>query len=226
MSFTKLKSLFFLFAFTLFLLCDKCKSADLESQLIPGDQNSRGQYSNLPNHSDASDSDDEVVNEDEGSWKIPKVQLDVGVPIYGTIFGFMTAWGLDDPIDLFIRATYVMAFLVSVQIYFGFYFTCMRSASPSDSCAFIPRLGISKIDFGNGPKVSFGRWASGPFSWISAIFGFLPPQQYAYLQEKAFFPGQPMIHLLLMVQLLYYFGLYDCYRGTIMPPPAANAEVV
>jgi len=208
-------SLLFLIIFS--LLCNLCKGADLESGLITSQPTSSDQYVHLP---DSEDGSNEEADEDDGSWKIPKVQLDVGVPIYGTIFGFMTAWGLDDPINLFVRAIYVMAFLVSVQVYFGFYLTCMRSASPSDSCRYIPRLGITTIDFGNGPKVSFGRWASGPFSWISAIFGFLPPEYYIYLQEKAGFPGQPIIHLIFMVQLLYYFGMYDCYRAATMPPRA------
>lgn len=195
---------------------------DIESPLISDDQTNRSrsqQYSQLPTNNDSgsnSDSDDDtLVNSANQSWTIPRAQFDVGLPIYGTIFGFLTAWELNDPISLFIRAIYVMSFLVCIQVYFGFYLSCQRR--PNSFCSYLPQLVYSKIDFGRGPTdVSFGRWVSGPFSWISEIFSFLPDDAYAYLEEHAYFPPRSITHLIFMVQLLYYFGMYDCYRSNIM----------
>lgn len=189
---------------------------DIESPLITNEVNPLSQnYSQIPTN-DNVDDDENLVNPTENqSWTIPRAQFDVGLPIYGTIFGLLTAWELDDPISLFIRAIYIMSFLVCVQVYFGFYLSCQRRQN--SCCSYLPEIVCTKIDFGRGPMdVSFGRWVSGPFSWVSEIFSFLPEAAYAYLEEHAYFPPRSITHMIFMVQLLYYFGLYDCYRGNIM----------
>lgn len=181
----------------------------IESQLLTvNDQDS--QYSEL-----ITNDSDEVEVVPDRSWKVPRGQFDVGLPIYGTIFGFLTAWDEDDPISLFIRAIYVMSFVVCVQVYFGFYLSCHRR---QDSCCpFIPELKYNKIDFGStAMDVSFGRWISGPFTWISEVISFLPVEAYEYLEQNAYFPRRSVIHLIFMVQLLYYFGMWDCYRSNVM----------
>lgn len=151
-------------------------------------------------------------------WTVPRGQFDVGVPIFGTIFGFMTAWGQDDPISLLVRAMYIVSFLVCVQIYFGFYVSVHRRGGDCCLTACLPEFKYNRVDFGTNPlDVSFGRWASGPFSWISEVISFLPDEAYEYLEKTAYFPNRPIVHLVFMVQLLYYFGLYDCYRSNIVP---------
>jgi hypothetical protein len=218
------KCLLFILFLTLFSFIRAASSYnDIESPLIPVDDSNHHshsqQYRQLPNNTD-NDSDrddiDIIANIDSNqSWTIPRAQFDVGLPIYGTIFGFLTAWELNDPISLFIRAIYIMSFLVCVQVYFGFYLTCQRREN--SFCSFIPEIVFSKIDFGRGPMdVSFGRWISGPFSWISEILSFLPDDAYAYLEEHAYFPPRSITHMIFMVQLLYYFGMYNCYRSNIM----------
>ena len=197
---------------------------DIESPLIKDTtlQPSTSQhYSSLPDsdgssNNNANESDDEhPASSGNESWKIPRAQYDVGLPIYGAIFGFLTAWESNDPISLFIRAIYVMSILVCIQVYFGFYLACQRRSG--SCCSFIPEIVYTKIDFGRGPMdVSFGRWLSGPFSWIFEVFSFLPTEAYAYLEQHAYFPPRPITHLVFMVQLLYYFGMYDCYRNNIL----------
>lgn len=179
---------------------------DLENPLLSESSQSRSRDVTVSNS---------ALPDADGSWKVPRAQFDVGVPIYGTIFGFMTAWGEDDPINVFVRAIYVMSFLVCAQVYFGFNLALQRR--PGAMCPNIPRIVYHKIDFPSGPlDVSFGRWASGPFSWVTAAISFLPPDAYLYLEESAYFPKRSIIHLLFMVQLLYYFGMYDCYRQNVM----------
>lgn len=192
---------------------------DLENPLL-----SDGRYNQLSTtgNDESSDSEDEA-DTSASAWKVPRAQFEVGVPIYGTIFGFMTAWGQDDPISLFIRAIYIMSFLVCAQVYFGFYLGCQRR--PDACCSYLPRIVYTKLDFPAGPlDVSFGRWISGPFSWITAAISFLPEDAYVYLEKNAFFPNRPIIHLIFMVQLLYYFGMYDCYRGNIMTSTTTSAS--
>lgn len=200
--------------FLIFLLFNflwiSMKTSDIENRLIT-DETQMGSYNQLSN----TETDNDESVEIDRFWKIPRAQYDVGVPIYGTIFGFMTSWGQDDPISLFIRAIYIMSFLVCVQIYFGFYLGCYRN--PEACCSYIPRVNYVKIPFTSGPlDVSFGRWISGPFSWITAAISFLPNDAYSYLEDNAYFPQRTIIHLIFMVQLLYFFGMYDCYRSNVM----------
>lgn len=184
---------------------------DIESSIIQSGDQDR-QYSELRGSDDINEYESVVPDR---SWKIPRAQFDVGLPIYGTIFGFLTAWDEDDPLSLVIRAIYIMSFIVCVQVYFGFYISCHRRAC----CSLLPEFKYNKIDFGsNALDVSFGRWASGPFTWISEIISFLPLEAYEYLEENAYFPKRSIIHLIFMVQLLYYFGMWDCYRSNVMPP--------
>lgn len=189
---------------------------DIESPILSNELDPQSQhYTQLRTEED--NTDDESNQVSNQSWTIPRSQFDVGLPIYGTIFGFLTSWELNDPISLFMRAIYIMSFLACVQVYFGFYLSCQRR--PESSCPYLPEIVCTKIDFGRGPTdVSFGRWASGPFSWISEIFSFLPNEAYTYLENNAYFPPRSITHMIFMVQLLYYFGMYDCYRSNIMQP--------
>ena len=166
--------------------------------------------------SDSAESDDEDnTTAPQSGWVIPRAQFDVGLPIYGTIFGFLTSFSQTDPISLFIQSIYIMSFLVCVQVYFGFYLSCHRREGWL--CALLPEIRYNGIDFGaGGMNVSFGRWISGPFSWISEIISFLPEEGYEFLRKEAHFPDRAIVHLIFMVQLLYFFGLYDCYRSNIM----------
>lgn len=167
------------------------------------------------------DNDDDVdlVPAENRAWTIPRGQFDVGLPIFSTIFGFMTSFGQDDPISLLVRAIYITSFAVCVQVYFGFYVSVQRRSGSCCLTSCLPEFKYNKVDFGTNPMVvSFGRWASGPLSWITEVISFLPPEAYEYLQDHAYFPNRPIIHLLFMIQLLYYFGMYDCYRSNIMPP--------
>lgn len=188
---------------------------DIESPLIVNELDPRSQHYNQLQTNDDSD-DDTVTNPPEDrSWTIPNAQFAVGLPIFGTIFGFLTSFEENDPISLFMRAIYVMSFLVCVQVYFGFYLSCQRRQN--SYCPLIPEIVYTEIDFGHGPMdVSFGRWISGPFTWISEIFSFLPDEAYAKLEETGYFPPRSITHMIFMVQLFYYIGIYDCYRNNIM----------
>ena len=209
----------FLLLFFLFALFNFTKAASSHASHDVENPLSASSSDYLPLNNNEEEEDDPTAN-NQRTWMIPRGQFDVGIPIFGTIFGFMTAWDQDDPISLVVRAIYIMSFLVCVQVYFGFYISVHRRGG--DSCCLmscLPEFKYNRVDFGhNGMDVSFGRWASGPFSWISEIISFLPIEGYEYLENNAYFPKRSIVHLIFMVQLLYYFGLYDCYRSNIIPP--------
>ena len=217
----KVTSLFFitllLLSFGCFASASNRATSDISNPIL----SSRSDYTPLLGDDDIEEGSGIVPGSSESrAWTVPRGQFDVGVVIYGIIFGFMTSWGQDDPISLLARSIYVMSFLVCVQVYFGFYISVQKRGGSCCLISYIPEFKYNRVEFGrNGMEVSFGRWVSGPFSWIWEVLSYLPAEYYTFLMEKAYFPNRSIIHLIFMVQLLYFFGLYDCYRSNIVPPP-------
>ena len=213
-----MKRFIILFTFALFLLfsfsftnASHLMGNDVENPLITDSE-----YAPLATNDNDDDANNLPVAENR-AWTVPRGQFDVGIPIYGTIFGFMTSMNHDNPISLMIRAIYIMSFIVCVQVYFGFYISVQKRGGANCMTSCLPEFKYNRVDFGNnGMTVSFGRWISGPFSWITQIISLLPAEAYVYLEKEAYFPDRSIVSLIFMVQLLYYFGLFDCYRSNIL----------
>lgn len=200
--------------FASFFIAQSAIVQDIENPMLAEGQDH--QYSQLPTN-DPEPNDNPVVA--DRSWKVPRGQFNIGTTIYGIIFGFLVSWGENDIISLGVQVIYLMSFIVCLQAYFGFYISCHRRVD--SCCPFMPELRYNRIVFESaGGDVSFGRWVSGPFAWISEIISFLPADVYTYLEQEAYFPKRSIIHLIFMVQLLYYFGAWDCYRNNILRPEA------
>lgn len=173
----------------------------------------RGNYVPLP----SGDEDDSVLLPENRPWTVSRGQYNVGIPIFGTILAFMTSWGQNGTTYIFVRAITVISFLVCAQVYFGFYISVHRRGGSCCLISCLPQFKYNRIVFeSNEGDVSFGRWAAGPFTWINEIISYLPPDAYAFLEEKAYFPNRSIVHLIFVVQVLYFFGLYDFYRSNIL----------
>jgi hypothetical protein len=190
-------------------------SRDIESLLIEDSVNNN-QYIALSASDENSSSDSNITTTDENpEWKVPLAQYYIGFPINGIIFGFLTTLSQEGFFSYLFEAVYFVSFIVCVHLYFGFSLSFHHLEE--SCCSFIPIPKISRVIFpSNEMDVTFFRWIVGPISWIFEVFSYLPPGSFSYLKRKAYFPDQSIFHLMFMVTFLFYLGVADWYKKSMM----------
>ena len=87
----------FYYSVSVFTNASHLMGNDVENPLITDSE-----YAPLANNDNDDDANNLPVAENR-AWTVPRGQFDVGIPIYGTIFGFATSMNQDNPISLMIR---------------------------------------------------------------------------------------------------------------------------
>ena len=210
-----MKQIGIFFVFALILLIASTNASHIMGNDIENPLRADSEHVPLAN-SDNEDGASNLPVAGNRAWTVPRGQFDVGIAIYSLIFQLMTFPDQNNPISFVISAILIMSLIICVQLYFGFYISVQKRSGADFLTSLLPEFKYTQVDFGNdGERVPYARWASGPFSWITQILSLFPVEEEVCLEIEPYFSDKTILNLIFIVQLMYYFGYFDCNWNNI-----------